>query len=233
MTDLIDIAADLRTRSPERIWGLSAGSLYSALSAKAVNESLEERLSPHVRAETLRTNDERDLSDVVEIHEWGLEEFGLTDGERLTLLGSVVAASDSPRPLVRAAVVARLQSAETVLRSCSEIEENVPRREFDSLLANDWDEVVLGPLLGSLGFATIHPDSVELSHEYIDSVLHAQQKTPREIVFSEAYSRILSNLASIEDESCIEVLVERITGESPRDELSGTEVAATLADSRL
>jgi hypothetical protein len=231
MTDVIDIATDLRTQSPERIWGVSAGSLYSALSAKAVSESLEERLSPHVRAETLRTNDERDLNDVVEIHEWGLEEFGLTDGERLTLLGSVVAASDNPRPLIRAAIVARIQSVETVLRSCSEIEENIPRREFDSLLADDWDEVVLGPLLGSLGFATIHPDSVDFSLERIESALHAQQRTTREVVVSEAYSRILPNLTSLDDESCIGHLVEQITGNSPNRELSGAVVAAALADS--
>lgn len=231
MTDVIDIATDLRTQSPERIWGVSAGSLYSALSAKAVSESLEERLSPHVRAETLRTNDERDLNDVVEIHEWGLEEFGLTDGERLTLLGSVVAASDNPRPLIRAAVVARIQSVETVLRSCSEIEENIPRREFDSLLADDWDEVILGPLLGSLGFATIHPDSVDFSLERIESALHAQQRTTRGEVVSEAYSRILPNLTSLDDKSCIGHLVEQITGNSPNRELSGAVVAAALANS--
>lgn len=231
MSDIIDIATDLRTRSPERVWGLSAGSVYSALSAKAVSEPLEERLSPHVRAETLRTNDERDLSDVVDIHEWGLEEFGLTDGERLTLLGSVVAASDNPRPLIRATVVARIQSAETVLRSCSEIEENVPRREFNSLLADEWDEVVLGPLLGSLGFARIHPDSVEFSLERIETALHAQQRTSREVAISEAYSRILPNLTSLTDESCIEDLVKQITDESPSGELSGTVVAAALANS--
>jgi phosphatidylserine/phosphatidylglycerophosphate/cardiolipin synthase-like enzyme len=178
----------------------------------------------------LRTNDERDREDVVRIHDWLLEELNLVEDGELTLLGIVVLVSDEPRPLVRSIAVNCLRMAETVLRSCDEIEESFPRREFDSLLADDWDETILGPLLGSLGFVTIYPDSVEPLHERIDSALEAQGNLTEGTAIAVAYSRLLPQVVDIENDRCLQDIVERVTGTSPNETIEVVEAVATLAD---
>ncbi|WP_115862528.1 phospholipase D-like domain-containing protein [Halorussus litoreus] len=227
MSDPLNAANELRTQSPERLWALSAESVYSALAAKATGEPIQERLEPHVRTEIIRTNDERGRDPVVSIHEWLLDELGLVHNGTISLLGMVVLISDEPQPFIRTATVARLQPAEMVLRSCNEIEEdNVPRRELDSLLADEWDETVLAPLLGSLGFMTIYPDSVDLNRERIDSSLSAQQTMSTETVVAEAYRDILSRVIESADAVCLEDLVQRLIGTTPtKGELEMAEVA--------
>jgi hypothetical protein len=228
--DFPNVAERLQTRSPERLWSLSPESVYTALAARSTNDPLTKRLTPHVRAELLRTNDERDREDVVRIHEWILEEFNLVKDDEPTLLGMIILASDEPRPLLRAIAVNCLRLAETVLRSSNEIEDSLPRREFDSLLADDWDESVLGPLLGSLEFVTIYPDSVEPHHDRIDSALEAQGEIAESTAIAEAYRRILPHIVSIENGHCLEDLVERVTGTAPNETTETMEVVATLAD---
>ncbi|MBZ6495811.1 hypothetical protein [Natrinema longum] len=227
MSNPLNTANELRTQSPERLWALSAESVYSALAATATGEPIQERLEPHVRTEIIRTNDERGRDPVVSIHEWLLDELGLVDNGTISLLGMVVLISDEPQPFIRTATVARLQPAEMVLRSCNEIEEdNVPRRELDSLLADEWDETVLAPLLGSLGFMTIYPDSVDLNRERIDSSLSAQQTMSTETVVAEAYRDILSCVVESADAACLEDLVQRLIGTTPtKGELEMAEVA--------
>jgi len=227
MSNPLNTANELRTQSPERLWALSAESVYSALAATATGEPIQERLEPHVRTEIIRTNDERGRDPVVSIHEWLLDELGLVDNGTISLLGMVVLISDEPQPFIRTATVARLQPAEMVLRSCNEIEEdNVPRRELDSLLADEWDETVLAPLLGSLGFMTIYPDSVDLNRERIDSSLSAQQTMSTETVVAEAYRDILSRVVESADAACLEDLVQRLIGTTPtKGELEMAEVA--------
>ncbi|MFA9417982.1 hypothetical protein [Natrinema sp. HArc-T2] len=233
MSDPLHVAADLRTQSPEHLWALSPESIYSSLAAKAAEEPIQGRLEPHIRAETIRTNDERDSDLVVSIHEWLLGELGLIENGDISLLGMVMLSSDEPQPFIRAVTVAKLQSAEMVLRSCSEIDENVPRRELDSLLADEWDETVLAPLLGSLGFMTIYPDSVDLDHERIDTSLSAQQTTSTETAVAEAYREVLSHAAKSADEACLEDLVQRLTGTVPRRQELGMTEIATLASTRV
>jgi hypothetical protein len=228
--DPLTVAECLYTRSPERLWGLSPESIYTALAGRSANDTIAVRLSPHVRTETLRTNDERDREDVVGIHDWILEEFKLVKDDEPTLLGMVVLTSDEPRPLVRSIAVNRLQMAETVLRSCNEIEESLPRREFDSLLADDWDETVLGPLLGSLGFVTIYSDSVEPHHEPIKSALEAQGGIDEGTAVAEAYRQILPQVVEIGEERCLEDIVEHVTGTTPNEATEALEVVTTLTD---
>jgi hypothetical protein len=223
-------AADsLRTNSPERLWGLSAASVYAALAARATGEPLLEQLTPHIRTEVLRTNDDRSRVDVRELHEWLLDELGLTREGVLTLLGSYVVSSSKPRPLVRSIAVARLPAVETALRSCREADDTVPRREFDSLFADDWDVSVIGPALASLGFVNVYPDSVDLQAGRIDRALEAQRGRTS-VILADAYRVVCSNLTDIEDEDCLDDIIERVTGERPTDIQSSTRVAATLAD---
>jgi len=143
----------------------------------------------------------------------------------------VVLVSENPQPFIRTVAVARFHSAEMVLRSCREIDENIPRRELDSLLADEWDETVLAPLLASLGFITIYPDSVDLNQEQIDTSLSAQQTLSTEIAVAEAYRKVLSHNITSATDVCLEDLVERLTGTVPAsDSVSPVEVA-TLATS--
>jgi hypothetical protein len=194
-------------------------------------DTLEERLSPHIRAETLRTNDERELKRVTEIHNWMLDELGLIEGDRPTLAGGLVLSVDEPRRLIRAIIVASSRTAERALRSSLGIEEEVlPRREFDSLLGGDWEETVLGPLLGSAGFLTIYPDSVEPHFERIESVLEAQREVPTEAATAEGYLRVLPQLSGIEDRDCLEAITERVVGGLSNDTFSLESVAASLTE---
>lgn len=229
MSDVINTAEKLVTRAPRRIWGVSPESVYTALAAKTTGERLAKRLAPHRRAETLRTNNERDRTNLIEVHDWILEEFGLVDGGDPTLLGTFVLTSERPPPLLRAIAVARLESAETILRSCTDIEDSLPRREFDSLVADEWGETVLGPLLGSLEFVTVYPDSVEPSRDRIESALSASGGVSIETATSAAYAQILQHLINIEDEQCLEDLVRRVTGDSHRGGCTLEEVAEALA----
>lgn len=228
-SDVIDTAQALRTRSPERLWGVSPESIYAALSARVTEDGLEERLSPHVRAETLRTNDERESKQVTEIHNWILDELDLLEGDQLTLAGSLVISVDEPRRLVRATIVASSRTAERVLRSSLGIEDEIlPRREFDSLLAGDWEETVLGPLLGSVGLVTIYPDSVEPHFDRIEPVLEAQREVPTESATAEGYLHVLPQLAGIEERDCLEAVAERLVGKLSNDTFSLESVAASL-----
>lgn len=232
--NVIDTGRALRTRSPERLWGVSPESIYAALSASVTKDGLEERLSPHIRAEMLRTNDEREPRQVTEIHNWILDELDLIEGDRPTLAGALVLSVDKPRPLIQAIIVASSRTAERVLRSSLGIEDEVlPRREFDSLLAGDWEETILGPLLGSAGFVTIYPDSVEPNFERIEPVLEAQREIPTEAAIAESYLHVLPQLSGIEDGDCLKAITERLVGELSNDSFSLESVAASLADNAV
>ncbi|EMA11775.1 hypothetical protein SAMN05443574_12126 [Haloarcula vallismortis] len=182
----------------------------------------------------LRTNDEREPKQVTEIHNWILDELGLIEGDRPTLAGALVLSVDEPRPLIQAIIVASSRTAERVLRSSLGIEEEVlPRREFDSLLAGDWEETILGPLLGSAGFVTTYPDSVEPNFERIEPVLEAQREVPTEAAIAEGYLHVLPQLSGIEDGDCLKAITERLVGELSNDSFSLESVAASLADNAV
>ncbi|TKX49622.1 hypothetical protein EXE49_10795 [Halorubrum sp. ASP121] len=159
-----------------------------------------------------------------------LDELGLIKGDRPTLAGGLVLSVDEPRQLIRAIIVASSRTAERILRSSLGIvDEILPRREFDSLLAGDWEETVLGPLLGSAGFLTIYPDSVEPHFERIESALEAQREVPTEDATAEGYLYILPQVSGIEERDCLEAIIKRLVGELSNDTFSLESVAASLA----
>lgn len=217
----------LHTQSPHRIWGLSAESIYTALAAIVDEDSLGERLGPHTRAETLRANDTRALSDVVDVHSWILEHLGLCTGDELTLLGAVVLTSTDPRPLIRASAISRFGAAESILRACRDSEGLLPRSEYDSMLAELWDETVLGPLLASLGFVTIYPDSVDPDLDTITNALEAQRAASKDGVLATAYEHVLPHVIGVDDETCISDLVPRFV------DVSSTPPSLSLACATL
>jgi len=229
MSDPLHAATELRTQSPEHLWAVSAESVYSALAAQATDAPIRDRLEPHLRAETIRTNDERAEGPVISIHEWLLAELGFVENDTVSLLGMMVLVSEEPQPFIRAAAVARFQSAQIVLRTCREVDDNIPRRELDSLLADEEDEVLLAPLLASLGFMTIYPDGVDLNQTRIDTALSAQQSQSTERAVAEAYRVVLSHTISSASTECLEDLVERLTGTLPERGDVGVVEVATLA----
>lgn len=229
MSNPLHAATELQTQSPEHLWAVSAESVYSALAAQATGAPIRNRLEPHLRAETIRTNDEREVGSVISIHEWLLAELGFVENDTVSLLGMVVLVADEPQQLIRAAAVARLQPAQMVLRSCREIDDNIPRRELDSLLADEGDEVLLAPLLASLGFMTIYPDGVDLNQDRIDTALSAQQSQSTETAVAEAYQKVLSQVISSASDGCVDDLVERLTGSLPERGGVGVVEIATLA----
>mgnify|MGYP000659764183 FL=1 len=229
MSNPLHAATELRTQSPEHLWAVSAESVYSALAAQATGAPIRDRLEPHLRAETIRTNDEREVGPVISMHQWLLAELGFVENDTVSLLGMVVLVADEPQPLIRAAAIARLQSAQMVLRSCREIDDNIPRRELDSLLADEGDEVLLAPLLASLGLMTIYPDSVDLNQDRIDTALSAQQSQSTEKAVAEAYQKVLSQVISSASDGCVKDLVERLTGSLPERGGVGVVEIATLA----
>ncbi|WP_336361598.1 phospholipase D-like domain-containing protein [Haladaptatus sp. ZSTT2] len=162
-------------------------------------------------------------------HEWLLEELGLVSGNTLTLLGTLVLTSAHPEPLIRATAVTRLDNAEVVLRSCSDIEESLRRREFDSLLADEWDTLVLTPVLSALGFVTIYSDSVESNLERIESALTAQREKSSMQAVRDAYGHVLPHLLNVEDERCLLDVAKRVVGETPSTDFPVEAVAAGLA----
>lgn len=228
----LDTAQRLRTRSPERLWGVSAASIYTAVTARLPQRNQSTTLASHVRAETLRTNDERAHEDVVELHDWLVEALHLTDDGEPTLLGSLVLTSANPEPLVRAVLVARFDATERILRSCLGVEETfLPNGEFESLMADDWERSVLAPLLASLGFVSIYPDSVKPHVEHIQPALEAQRRLGQERAVSEAHRRVLPHLTGIEEQLCLDVLTERLTGIPPQGRQPPEALAAALVES--
>jgi hypothetical protein len=227
---IIETAQDLQTRSSERLWGVSSASIYTALAAKSEGADLSERLSPHVQAETIRTNDERELDKVVELHDWIIRELNLVRGDRPTLTGSLVLTVEEPCPLIRVTLVAHFQKVEMILRSL-EIEEDVlPRGDLDSLLGDDSSKQVLAPLLSSAGFVSIYPDSVEPHTKEIEEALRNQTSIDINQAVSEAYLNVLPNLTDIEQTTLLEDITERLTGSSPTERYSNGSVTATLVN---
>uniref|UniRef100_UPI0024803F58 phospholipase D-like domain-containing protein n=1 Tax=Halorubrum sp. F4 TaxID=2989715 RepID=UPI0024803F58 len=169
---------------------------------------------------------------VSKFHRWLLNETGLIDEGEITLLGSFVLIADDPFHLIRIAVASGFHGIERILRSCLDIEEsNLRRREFDSLFAGNWDETVLAPLIGSMGFLTIHPDAVEVHTDRIESALAPQGVVSEESAVTGAYAQVLSDLLEVRDQDCIESLTERLTDERPITNHSEGAIASKLVQS--
>ncbi len=166
---LPDAVADLRTRSPESLWGVSAESLYLAVCAVAADTSLTHALRPHHTATVLQTNDERAPEIVADAHRYLLTELGLvTDTHELTNSGRFVLATECPADAVRLVAARHLPRIQQLLREFATIEtDRLPRSELDTLIRDAEDEVFIAPLLASLAFVGLYPEGVVLNHETI------------------------------------------------------------------
>ncbi|MDS0243567.1 MULTISPECIES: phospholipase D-like domain-containing protein [unclassified Haloferax] len=161
--------ADIRTRSPESLWGVSAESIYLAVCAVATDTNLTYALRPHHIATVFQTNDERAPETIADVHLFLLTKLGLvTDTHELTDCGRFVLASERPADAVRLVATRRLPRIQQLLREFATIDtDRLPRSELDTLVRDAEDEVFIAPLLSSLAFISLYPEGVILNRETI------------------------------------------------------------------
>ena len=166
---LPDAINDLRTRSPETLWGVTAESLYLAVCAVATDTALSHALNPHHTATVLQTNDERAPETVADAHHFLLAELGLvTTDHELTDRGRLVLAAEQPGDAIRLVAARHLSRAQQLLREFAAIDtDRLPRSELDTLVRDPEDEALIAPLLSSLAFVDLYPEGVILDHETI------------------------------------------------------------------
>ncbi|MDG5777860.1 phospholipase D-like domain-containing protein [Haloarculaceae archaeon H-GB2-1] len=164
---------DLRTRSPEELWGVSAESLYLAVCAVAADTPLTGALKPHHTATVLQTNDERTPKAVADAHRFLLSELGLvTDAHELSDCGRIVLASEQPGNAIRLVATRHLPRIQQFLREFAIVDtDRLPRGELDTLVRDAEDEVFIAPLLASLGFVDLYPEGVILDRETITQTI--------------------------------------------------------------
>ena len=158
--DSIDLesASALRTRTPERLLGVSPESLYLTLYAVANDTDLVVELSPVFRANTLESNLAFDYQTATGFNRALCDELGLLDGTRVSDLARVLLASCDPVSNLRVCIALRSQRIRTYLLEFLELDSDViERSDLESLSRDSFDKQVTIPLLQSLGFAEVFP----------------------------------------------------------------------------
>lgn len=164
MNDL-EAVSELKIRNPERIWGLTSSSIFFFLSDQAEEDRENTRFYEMV--ETLRTNDECD-SDQVKQALWSISrELDLIDSEgEITERGAITLGSDDPESIVRALAIEAFPYLRQAIQDFARIDDDyMAREEFESFFPSD--KAVEPLLVGSLGFAEVYPDSVEINKNVV------------------------------------------------------------------
>lgn len=158
--DRIDLesASGLRTRTPERLLGVSPESLYLTLYAVANDTEQVAELRPVFRADTLESNLAFDYQTAAEFNRALCDDLGFLDGSRVSDLARVLLASRDPVSNLRACVALRSRRIRTYLLEFLELDSDViERSDLESLSKDAFDEQITIPLLQSLGFAEVFP----------------------------------------------------------------------------
>lgn len=161
---------ELRTRSPEELWGVSAESLYLSVCAVATDIPLTQALAPHYKTAVLRTNDERAPSTVADAHRLLQAELSLvTDDGRLTDRGRFVLDTEQPGDALRLVAATHIHRVQQLLYEFAMLDdEQLPRGELETLMRDSYDTAVIAPLLSSLDFLDLYPEGVILNREIIE-----------------------------------------------------------------
>jgi len=245
-SSLPDAIHDLRTRSPEALWGVSAESLYLAVCAVATDTDIAYALKPHHTTAILRTNDERAPETVADVHHFLLAELALvTDAHELTDRGRFILGTEQPGDAIRLVAVRQLPRVQQFLREFATVDtDRLPRSELDSLLRDTEDEVFIAPLLSSLAFINLYPEGVILNH---DTITHTIDRLEQNATRPTAAIALVSVLTTLDDPQLIARVVTTYTDTTitptdisqttPLDALATTEdapsgrtPAAELAD---
>ncbi|MFD1600473.1 phospholipase D-like domain-containing protein [Halobellus rarus] len=233
MSNLPDAIYDLRTRSPEALWGISAESLYLAVCAVATETELSHALWPHHITAVLQTNDERALETVAEAHYFLLAELGLiTDDHKLTDRGRFVLATEQPGDAIRLVAACYLPRVQQLLREFATADtDRLPRSELETLVRDTADEVFITPLLASLAFIELYPEGVILDHETITQTIDCLEQTS---TLPTAAIALATALTTLDDPHLIARIVTTHTGTtvSPVDVTQTTQLDALATNKR-
>lgn len=202
---------DLRTRSPEALWGVSTESLYLAVCAVATDTDLVHALRPHHTAAILRTNDERAPETVADAHHFLLAELGLvTDEYELTDRGRFVLRAKQSGDAIRLVAARQLQRVQQFLREFATVDtDRLPRSELDTLIRDTEDEVFIVPLLSSLAFVDLYPEGVILDH---DTITHTLGRLEQNATRPTAAIALVTVLTTLDDPQLIARVVTTYTG---------------------
>lgn len=221
---LPDAVVDLRTRSPESLWGVSAESLYLAACAVVTDTALEHALRPHHTATVLQTNDERDPETVADAHRFLLAELGLvTDSGELTDRGRFLLATERPSDAIRLVAARQLSRIQRFLHEFDTVDaDRLQRSELDTLVRDTKDEAFTVPLLASLAFVDLYPEGVILDHETITQTI---DRLDRDTTRPTAEISLITALTDLDDPTLIARIVTTYTDMT----VTATEVDQTTS----
>lgn len=217
-----DAIIDLRTRSPETFWGVSAESLYLAVCAVATDTPLSGALKPHHTATVLQTNDERSPETVADVHHILLTEFGLiTDDGELTDRGRLVLSTEKPGETIRLVAARQLPRIQQFLREFATVDvDRLPRSELETLIRDAEDRNFIAPLLSSLAFYDLYPEGVILDHGTITQTI---DRLEQDSGLPTTEIALVSALTTLDDPHLIARIVTTYTDTS----ITATQVTQT------
>ena len=207
---LPDAIRNLRTRSPEVLWGVSAESLYLAVCAVATDTDLKQALRPHHTVTVLQTNDQRAPETVVDAHNYLLNELGLvTDNYELTDQGRIVLATEECGDAIRLVAARQLPRVQQLLREFDTVDtDRLPRSELDTLIRDTGDEVFTVPMLSSLAFVNVYPEGVILNH---DTITNTIEHVERNTIHPTVVIALVTALTTLDDSRLIARVVSTYT----------------------
>jgi len=208
-----DEIIDLRTRSPETLWGVSAESLYLAVCAVATDTPLSHALKPHHTATVLQTNDERSTETVADVHHILLTELGLvTDDGELTDRGRLVLSTEKPGETIRLVAAHQLPRIQEFLREFASIDDDrLPRSELETLIRDAEDRNFIAPLLSSLAFLDLYPEGVILDHK---TIMQTIDRLEQDSTLPTMAIALINSLTTLDDPRLIARVAATHTGTS-------------------
>lgn len=216
---------ELRTRTPEFLWGVSAESLYLAICGVATDIEVSHALRPHHTATVLQTNDERTPETVTDAHHFLLAELGLVIDNELTDCGRFILAAEEPDDAIRLVAARQLPRIRQLLREFDSVDtDRLPRSELETLLRDVEDEAFIVPFLSSLAFINLYPEGVIIDHEKIAQTIHHLE---RDSARPTAAIALVAALTTIDDPR---LLARVVTTYSDRTVTSSQVVETTAID---
>lgn len=232
---LQDLAATLAIDNPDQLWGVSPESIYAALDAVVTDKSLVDALGSYHTLALAATNQERERDTFVSFHQEFLRAVGLVSDAGVTEVGALVLRSDNPRALLQTLITTHSESTRRLLRDCLAIEDIIPRKEYETLLRDDHETIVLTPVLGSFNLLRAFPDGVELSVEAIKRGLDVYDSTSERAARVGLHRKLLESIPGFDAETAEDITTQHLEqpdGGMTEEVIIGTlgETEATLFD---
>jgi hypothetical protein len=228
---LEDLVTALSIENPRRLWGVSPESTYAALAAVATDQAVESALDGYRKLALAATNQEGDREAHADLHRRLVRELGLATADGVTELGALLLRSDDPKPLLQTLVIAQTKASRRLLRDCLSIDGFVPRREYESLLRDTYEEAILTPLLGSFEIIRVFPDGAEVAADLVDSGLEAHDACSVAVARASLYRHLLASYAELTPEVAGDI-TNQYLGRRGSEAPSAQAIVGTLAPGR-